>query len=132
MISMSANLRRDNLFRSLFVGLFVVIFFVPSLTFAQAPADPNFVGPPAPAPANPNAQKDKAPAQVKGIADLDPIKTDPEQLIGRLIKSALGIIGTIALIIMIYAGVTWMLAGVRGSTTDIKKAQDTIFWGVLG
>ncbi len=33
---------------------------------------------------------------------------------------------------IVYAGVTWMLAGVRGNATDIKKAQETIFWSVIG
>lgn len=69
---------------------------------------------------------------VVGIEELDPIKATPEQFIGRALKGMLGFVGTIALVVIVYAGITWMLAGVRGSATDIKKAQDTIFWSVIG
>lgn len=82
----------------------------------------------------PNIQTATAAAtsSVVGLEELDPIKTTPEKFIGRIIKGALGVVGTVALVMIVYAGVTWMLAGVRGSATDIKKAQDTIFWGVVG
>lgn len=73
--------------------------------------------------------EDKA-TSIQGIADLDPIKTSPQVLIGRIIKSALGITGSLALIIMIYAGIRWMTA--RGKADEVQKAQDTIFWAVLG
>lgn len=69
---------------------------------------------------------------VVGIEELDPIKATPEEFIGRALKGMLGFVGTIALIMIVYAGVTWMLAGVRGSANDIKKAQDTMFWAVVG
>ena len=69
---------------------------------------------------------------MQGIADLDPIKATPEQFIGRLLKGALGIVGTIALVMIIYAGITWMLAGARGGAKEIQQAQDTILWAVIG
>lgn len=82
----------------------------------------------------PNIQPATAAASssVVGIDELDPIKTTPEKLIGRMLKGALGIVGTVALIMIIYAGITWMLAGVRGEAKEIKKAQETIFWAVIG
>lgn len=82
----------------------------------------------------PNIQTATAAAtsSVVGLEELDPIKTTPEKFIGRIIKGALGVVGTVALVMIVYAGITWMLAGVRGSATDIKKAQDTIFWSVVG
>lgn len=87
---------------------------------------------PANFPKNPNAQNDKKSAGVQGIDDLDPIKTTPEKFIGRMIKGALGIVGTVALVMIVYAGITWMLAGVRGEAKEIQKAQDTILWAVIG
>lgn len=82
----------------------------------------------------PNIQTATAAAtsSVVGLEELDPIKTTPEKFIGRMIKGALGIVGTVALVMMIYAGITWMFAGVRGEAKEIEKAQDTIFWAVLG
>lgn len=77
-------------------------------------------------------QNQKKPSGIAGLEELDPIKTTPEKFIGRVIKGALGFVGTIALVMIVYAGVTWMLAGVRGNATDIKKAQETIFWSVVG
>lgn len=80
----------------------------------------------------PESPKDKKSAVVQGIDELDPIKATPEEFIGRALKGMLGFVGTIALVMIVYAGVTWMLAGVRGSANDIKKAQDTMFWAVIG
>lgn len=74
----------------------------------------------------------KVTSSVVGIEELDPIKTTPEKLIGRMIKGVLGVVGTIALVMIIYAGITWMLAGVRGEAKEIEKAQDTILWAVIG
>ena len=81
---------------------------------------------------NPNAQTDKKSAGVQGIADLDPIKTTPQKFIGRMLKGALGIVGTIALVMIIYAGIKWMLAGVSGGAKEVQQAQDTILWAVIG
>lgn len=64
------------------------------------------------------------------IKKLDPIKTTPQKLIGRVIKAALGISGSIALIIIIYSGVMWMLA--RGRSDLATKAKDTILWAIFG
>jgi len=54
----------------------------------------------------------------------------PSQIIGKVIKSALGIIGAIALLIFVYGGLMWMTSG--GSPERIKKAQTTLIWAVLG
>ena len=64
------------------------------------------------------------------IKKLDPIKTTPQVLIGRVIKAALGISGSIALVIIIYSGVMWMLA--RGKADLASKSKDTIIWAVFG
>lgn len=54
----------------------------------------------------------------------------PTQIIGRAIKTVLGIIGAIALLMFVYGGLMWMTSG--GSPEKIKKAQTTLVWAVLG
>lgn len=51
-------------------------------------------------------------------------------LIGTLIKGLMGIIGTVALVMMLYGGITWMTA--RGNSESTQKARDTILWAGLG
>ena len=111
MTSMLQSLRARNAGKLLAVAIGIALF-VPFAVYAQG-------------------QNPKKPAVI-GIEELDPIKATPEQFIGRVIKGALGFVGAIALVMIVYAGVTWMLAGVRGNATDIKKAQETIFWSVIG
>lgn len=56
--------------------------------------------------------------------------TSPGKLIGRIIKTVLGVIGAVALLIFVYGGIMWMTSG--GSPERIKKAQTTLVWAVLG
>lgn len=56
--------------------------------------------------------------------------TSPSKIIGRIIKTVLGVIGAIALLIFVYGGLMWMTAA--GSPEKIKKAQTTLVWAVLG
>ena len=51
-------------------------------------------------------------------------------LVGRIIKIFLGIIGTIALLVFLYSGIIWMVAG--GNETRQKKAQDSLVWAAIG
>lgn len=55
--------------------------------------------------------------------------TGPE-LIGRIIKTALGIVGALALAMFIYGGFTWLTSG--GSTDKIKKGKDVLMWATIG
>jgi len=54
----------------------------------------------------------------------------PTQLIGKAIKTVLGILGAIALLIFVYGGFVWMTSG--GSPEKIKTARMTLVWAVLG
>lgn len=70
----------------------------------------------------------------------DPLKTDDittdvaedpiPVLAGRIIKTILGIVGVLALLMFIYGGILWMTSG--GSAEKIKKGKDTIVWAVIG
>jgi hypothetical protein len=72
-----------------------------------------------------------------GIQELDAFVTTGQSgtararsAMGRLLKFLTGILGTFALLILVYAGVLWMTAG--GNAEREKKAMEIMFWGVLG
>lgn len=52
------------------------------------------------------------------------------QTIGSIIRTALGLIGTIFLVLIVYAGFLWMTAG--GGEDNIKKAKNIIQSSVIG
>ena len=54
----------------------------------------------------------------------------PEALIGQIIKSVLGILGSIALAMFVYGGVMMMTAGVNAKNAQTGK--DTLFWATVG
>lgn len=51
-------------------------------------------------------------------------------LVGLIIKSLLGIIGAMALVIFIYAGFVWMTA--QGNSTKIQKAREIMTYATIG
>ena len=52
------------------------------------------------------------------------------ELIGRVIKAALGLSGSVALLMFIYGGFRWLTSG--GSTKGIEAGKKTITWAVIG
>jgi hypothetical protein len=54
----------------------------------------------------------------------------PQALIGNIINSILGVVGSIALIMFIYGGFTWLTSG--GSAENVKKGKDIIIWATIG
>jgi len=61
----------------------------------------------------------------------DPLdNTTPQQLIGKIINAALGIVGSLALAMFIYGGFTWMLAG--GNNEQITKGKNILIWATIG
>ncbi|MFZ6015553.1 MAG: hypothetical protein ACOYUZ_04340 [Patescibacteria group bacterium] len=56
--------------------------------------------------------------------------TDPAIIIGRIINVALGLIGVLLLVYLIYGGFLWMTAG--GSDERVKKAQTMIKNALVG
>ena len=51
-------------------------------------------------------------------------------IIGGVIKTALGLVGTIFLVLIIYGGFLWMTA--RGEEEQVKKAQKIVVQTVIG
>ncbi len=51
-------------------------------------------------------------------------------IIGNVIKAALGIVGSIALLIMTYGGFRWLTA--MGNSESVEKGKETLIWAALG
>ncbi len=61
----------------------------------------------------------------------NPLNVDtPQALIGQIINSILGVVGSIALLMFVYGGITWMTSA--GSQEKIKKGRDIIVWSAIG
>ncbi len=67
------------------------------------------------------------PAKYNPIAWLG---TDPNQVIGSLIKILLGFIGTLSLLFVVLGGYRLILA--RGNADEIKKGKETIVYAIIG
>jgi hypothetical protein len=61
---------------------------------------------------------------------LGPNKTDIPQFLGQIINYALGIIGSLALVMFIYGGLTWMLSA--GNQEQVAKGKQIVIWAALG
>lgn len=56
--------------------------------------------------------------------------TNPTDIYGNVIYTFMGMAGSVALIMFIIGGFTWMTAG--GNQEKITKGRDTLVWAVLG
>ncbi|MEI6529171.1 MAG: pilin [Candidatus Falkowbacteria bacterium] len=56
--------------------------------------------------------------------------TTPQILIGNIINSVLGVVGSLALLMFIFGGLTWMTSA--GSADKVKKGKDIIVWSAIG
>lgn len=54
----------------------------------------------------------------------------PQDLIGRVINSVLGVVGSIALLMFVYGGLIWMTSS--GNPEKVKKGRDIIVWSAIG
>ena len=61
----------------------------------------------------------------------NPLKTTSiYDILGRVIKAALGLTGAVALVMFIYGGFLMMFSG--GNPSAVKKGKDTLVMAVLG
>ena len=58
------------------------------------------------------------------------IQGDTTTIIAGIIKFILGLVGVVALIFMIYGGVTWMTSS--GNAEQVKKGKGALIWAALG
>lgn len=61
-----------------------------------------------------------------GTAGID----TPQALIGKIINAVLGVVGSLALLMFVYGGLTWMTSS--GSQEKVKKGRDIIVWSAIG
>lgn len=54
----------------------------------------------------------------------------PQALIGKIINAVLGVVGSLALLMFVYGGLTWMTSS--GSQEKVKKGRDIIVWSAIG
>lgn len=85
----------------------------------------------------PGTDSQKAFVLPSGVRDLNVFKSTgntgvarAQSVIGRILKFLTGIMGTFAMVMIVYAGVLWMTAS--GNAEREKKAQTIIFWATLG
>jgi amino acid transporter len=68
-----------------------------------------------------------------GIVTLDNPLGDiksPQALVGQVINSIFGIVGSLALVMFIYGGFLWLTSA--GSAEQVKKGKDIFIWAVIG
>lgn len=56
--------------------------------------------------------------------------TDPRLIVAYIIRAAMGLLGILTLVIIVYGGFLWMTAG--GNEEQTTKAKSWIFSGVIG
>lgn len=56
--------------------------------------------------------------------------TDPRELTGRIISGILSIIGSLTLLMFVYAGVLWITA--QGDAKKVQRGKDIMVWATLG
>lgn len=61
----------------------------------------------------------------------NPLPTaDIPTILGGVLRAFFGVLGSIALLMFIYGGFTWLTSG--GAAEKIQKGKDTMVWAVLG
>jgi hypothetical protein len=67
----------------------------------------------------------------QGASKLNPMDfREPTDLLSRAINAMIGFMGSIALILYIYAGLIWMSAS--GNSDKVSKAKNILVWTTLG
>jgi len=56
--------------------------------------------------------------------------SNPNILIGRIIDAILGLVGSLALVMLVYGGLTWMTSS--GNPEKVKKGRDILIWSTIG
>ncbi|MDP2736833.1 MAG: pilin [bacterium] len=65
-----------------------------------------------------------------GKTTYDETKEGIPILLGKIISSVLGVVGSLALVMFIYGGITWMLSA--GNQEQVTKGKNILIWAALG
>lgn len=100
--------------------LFFSLFLFPVFYQAQAANPTQGIG------------KDKETETADTNTFTNPIKgaDNVNQLIGKVINAVMGVVGSLALLMFVFGGLTWMTSG--GSQEKVKKGKDILIWSALG
>jgi hypothetical protein len=83
------------------------------------------------APTTPIVETEDPPPSAPTVKLDNPLSVDsPTILIGRIIDSILGIVGSLALLMFVFGGLTWMTSS--GNQEKVKKGRDIIVWSAIG
>ena len=55
---------------------------------------------------------------------------EPSEVIGNVIQTVLGVVGSLALLMFVYGGLTWMLSG--GNNERVQKGKNILVWATVG
>ncbi len=76
-------------------------------------------------------QGEDSPVSNKTVTLTNPIgSTDIPTLIGYIIKAVMGIVGSLALVMVIYGGFVWMTAA--GNAEKVTQGKNILIWAIIG
>ena len=80
-----------------------------------------------------NPEPSIPPTNTGTVSLTNPLGTDNPSiptLLGKIINNVLGVIGSLALVMFIYGGATWMLSA--GNQEQVTKGKNILIWAALG
>ena len=111
--------------KKFFVFLLIALFFPLSIALAQTGTGSNTGG---------NTGTGSNPCAGGSVCINNPLAAggidSPQTLIGKVINSILGVVGSLALVMFVYGGLLWMTSG--GSAEQVKKGRDILIWAAIG
>lgn len=99
------------------IVLFLVLFFILGMNSIVLAGDQT-------------QDQPSSPGTVKLDNPLGDSNPNPQQLIGKIINAVLGIVGSLALVMFIYGGFIWMMAG--GNSEAVTKGKNVLVWATIG
>jgi len=105
--------------------LFILSFFTLTVSIALADQD-NAVG----VPSSSNSEPVRLVNPLGGSQSNPGGNTSIPILLGKIINSVLGITGSLALVMFIYGGITWMTSA--GNQEQVSKGKNIIIWAAIG
>lgn len=110
--------------------IILAIFFSGAVLISPAvcfSADP----PAAAAPTTtPTSSAAKTPQKTVDLDNPISIEANPSEIIGYIIKSFLGIVGGLALMMTVWGGFQWLTSA--GNPEKVKKGTSTMVWSIIG
>ena len=109
---------------TLLIGLSLIFPASAQNNPAPPPTDPREQAPP---PTDPYPQPARA-----SVSLVNPLTGTEEipALLGRVVRAALGLVGSLSLIVFIYGGLLLMTAA--GNEEQVIRAKNTLIWATLG